>query len=57
MAISKFLNSSTAGKPSRSFGFELFDETVFGNALILALEGTRKARSSIPNTWVTAFIF
>src|SRR4051812_19649817 len=40
MAISEFLNFSTAGKPSRFVGFELFGETVYGNALIIGREDT-----------------
>lgn len=34
MAISEFLHSATAGKPSRSVGFRLFGETYYGDALI-----------------------
>jgi len=40
--VSAFLNSTTAGKPSRCEGFDLYGERFYGPALVISSENNRR---------------
>src|ERR1700730_4895544 len=42
IVVSAFLNSTTAGKPSRCEGFDLYGERFYGPALVISSENNRR---------------